>query len=467
MPKNVVLITTDEQCFDSIAFNGNPHVKTPNLDRLASQSINFRHHTSSTPICTPARATLLTGQYARTHGAWHVGYTLSTGAPTLPKTLSAAGYECGLFGKGHFEPEMSNFQGDVPVPYYGFGHVALSEDNLQGPYVEWIRREHPEALAGVLNDSNEGVRFHPLPPPENGQLTANYISETPDELHQTTWITNQTLGFLDDRKADEAPFMVWCSYVDPHHPWNPVKEFFEMYDPSAMPIPDVPDEYDVEPIGYARIPGMTDAEFQRMRAAYYAMVTHLDHHIGRILDALEANGQLEDTIIMFTSDHGDYNGDHGFIRKNWWMYESILRVPMMVRLPDGSRGGTWYEGPTQHEDVVPTLCELLEINGLPHMQGESFLPVLNGDGESAREYSYYERTRGIQRAFGVRKDDMKLMVYPDSRGYWLNDLASDPTEDVNLFGQPDVAGVQQELQNELLDWLMRAEHYYPPKTYKW
>lgn len=394
--------------------------------------------------------------------------------PTLSGILSDAGYTCGLFGKSHLEPELRNFQSDLDPAqsYYGFQEFALSEDNQTGPYLDWILAEHPAYYEAVRNNINEFERDTPLAEPQAGHLDAVYVSQTPDELHQTTWITDQTLDFISSQRDTNKPFFAWCSYVDPHHPWNPVKEFAEMYDPAAMPIPErLADDSDIPPNGYYYRPELSDAGYQQMIAAYYAMVTHLDHHIGRILDQLATQGILENSIIIFTSDHGDYNGENGFIRKGLWMNESILRVPMIVRLPEGLHSGTAYEGHTQHVDIAPTLLDYLDIESDAPMQGISFKSVLEGQAQPVRDYAYYERIAPKSsdkiRNFGIAKGAWKLFFYPNSRGNWLIHTANDPHERINLYGQPEHQAIENELKLALLDWLIGTPHYYPEREYPW
>ncbi|MFX1453706.1 MAG: sulfatase-like hydrolase/transferase, partial [Promethearchaeota archaeon] len=156
---NILLITTDEQRFDTVGYNNNPHIKTPNLDRLAKEGINFVNHTCSSPICTPSRASILTGQYCRTHGAWDVGYTLGKHPKGLARWLSKNGYNCGIFGKAHFEPELSNFVETMNHnrSYYGFSEFQLTEDNLVGEYLKWLKKHHPDHYQNALKLGNEST----------------------------------------------------------------------------------------------------------------------------------------------------------------------------------------------------------------------------------------------------------------------------------------------------------------------
>src|SRR6185437_4191738 len=225
---NVLLIMTDEHRFDAVGCNGNSHVKTPHLDAFAAGAVNFQRHTCSSPICTPARASILTGRYARTHGATLVGSRLDPQTETLATWLSAAGYRCGLFGKSHLEAERTNFNWrDGPLSgYYGFHEAMLSEDNLIGPYMNWIRREHPQWEAEAWLQANEEVQQpsgYGLD--ADGRMRAVRATKLPVELTQSAWITRQTQRFIRENSEKSRPFFAVCSYVPPHHPFTPPEEY--------------------------------------------------------------------------------------------------------------------------------------------------------------------------------------------------------------------------------------------------
>jgi arylsulfatase A-like enzyme len=197
MRHNILLITSDEHRFDAVGCNGNPIMKTPNLDNLANEGLNFQNHTCSAPVCTPARASILTGQYSSTHGAWHVGHTLDRNKPGLAHLLSKEGYRCGFFGKAHFEPELSQFavNMDRSQPYYGFHDFAITEDNPAGDYVEWVQTHFPEYKDSVYQTVHEDMQRPPIPMRESGAFKAVFTSPLPEEAHQTAWIADRTMDF--------------------------------------------------------------------------------------------------------------------------------------------------------------------------------------------------------------------------------------------------------------------------------
>ncbi len=494
---NLLMITTDEQRFDTLGCNNNPYIKTPNLDRLAKEGINFINHTCSSPICTPSRASILTGQYCRTHGAWDVGYTLKH-PKGLAGWLSKNGYECGIFGKAHFEPELSNFVENMnhDEKYYGFSEFKLTEDNLIGEYLNWMKDHHPDHYQNALKLGNESTSApyvdYGQPLRDEGHIKAVFTSELPENLHQTAWISDKTIDFLKEHAGKKKPFFAWCSYVDPHHPWTPPEPFASMYDLKNLPLPQRKEgEEKYLPSFYFYAKNLPDSELQRMCAAYYGMISHIDHHIGRIIKYLEEINQLENTIIIFTSDHGDYNGDHGLIRKAIFMFDNILKVPFLIRLPNKKHARTIYKGNTQHEDIVPSLFEYLNIPIPEELQGESFTSVLsNGVNGKSREYSYFEY---YKYAVGVSKGPWKLIYYPSKnwpwksvpqientkesfqiislpkrgKGFVLTNSEEDSLEYDNRIGDEELIDIESELKEALFKWLLETPLYYPTKPYPW
>jgi arylsulfatase A-like enzyme len=487
---NILIILTDEHRFDGVGFNGNPHIRTPNLDRLASEATNLAGHTCSTPVCTPSRASMMTGRYARSHGAFDVGYTLEppSGADTPPAVstplsfkapppeplpllstcLKRAGFRTGYFGKAHFHPSLDEERAPRPsAPHYDFDTHHTVEDHLEGGYIEFIRREHPEQLDNARKLANEGYQDPPIYS-AGGTLGEVFTSEIPQHLYPTSWITDRTLDFLDAGSGE--PFFAVCSYLDPHHPWTPPEPFASMYRPEDLPVPPrrPEDTRGLKP-GYYYTQDLPDSEYRRMVAAYYSMITLIDHNVGRILDRLERNGQLENTLIVFTSDHGDYNGDHGLIRKNLWLYDVLLRVPCLIRLP-GQTEARRLDGPSQHEDLMPTLLNAVGVDVPTTVQGKSWLANLVDPAlPPPREFAYYEQPRRALTgpSVGVRHGDWKLLHYPESQGFVLADTRRDPMEYVNRSGEPACAAIERRLRDALLQWLLTTPHHRPPKTWVW
>ena len=472
---NILLITTDQQRFDALGCNKNFYIQTPNLDRLAKEGINFQRHTCSTPLCSPARASIFNGMYSRGHGLWENGYSLPTEIPNLATWLSDVGYQCALIGKSHLEPATRALEEkfDHSKPYYGFHEFHITEDNFVGEYLDWIQQEHPKYFEDALNNVVEGARQIPLPDLGYGKLNAVYTSKLPEELHQTHWITDKAIEYIEYQNINDLPFFVWCSYVDPHHPWNPPEPYASMYDPKELPVPfRLPDDNFGRKTSYSYVEGMQDEEYQRMGAAYYGMITHIDYNIGRLIKTLEEKAILDNTIVIFTSDHGDYNGDRGLIRKAEWMYDGLLRVPLLIRLPGGEYSGEIYNFSTQHEDLAPTILEFLKIPIPESIQGISFSNLLNGKKAPVREFAFYEFefyrwTKPGNPDLGVAKDDWKLIFRHGNPNGVLTNTAWDPYETQNLFGKAEFNKIQTELTEALFNWIISTSCYRPERPYLW
>ena len=466
-PRHVLFISTDEQCFDSLGCNGNPLVRTPNLDALAQRGVRFTNHVTSSPICTPARVTWLTGLYPRTHGAWAVGVTFDQSMPTMPGHLAERGYATLLSGKGHFEPELSRRPEQVSThePYYGFTQHHISEDAQFGEYLQWVRQHYPQHYDEVRRVTHEdaNARDAPVPDPGPGRLRGLYPAELPVEVSQTRWIADRTIDFMRDRADDGAPWMAWCSFVQPHHPWNPPRAYMDQYDPAQMPVYEgVDGAHGGATASYNNGRELLDDELQRMQAAYYAMITHIDDEVGRMLAALDESGQSEDTLIVFTSDHGDYNGKRRLIRKNGGAYEAIFRVPMIAAGP-GVSGGRTCEALTQHEDLPRTMLEMLGVDVPDWMGGRSLVPLLRGDDAPVRGYAYFDGPW----VYGVRDARWKLVYDTRDESWALTDLDTDPDEDRNRIDDPACADVRARLERALLQWQLDTPTYALPREGSW
>ncbi len=472
---NILLITTDEQTYDALGAAGNPLVKTPHLDRLASQGVRLARHTCSSPVSTPARASILTGLYTRTHGAWHVGYELDKHRATIAHRLADAGYVTGVFGKVHLEGELTERPARHPVdePYYGFMEHAVSEDDQRGRYFQWVLDNHPQYADEIRRTTHEGspLREGGETYEGDGGFHGLWPTDLPEEVTQTHWIAEHARQFLDRRAADGKPFFAFCSFVQPHHPWNPPKSYMDQYDSTDMPVPDRTDGAHGGPTNrYNDGRKYSDRLLQEAQAAYYAMCTQIDVEVGKLLDRLDRHGMVGDTLVVFTSDHGDYNCRRGMIRKNAGWYESIMRVPTIMRLPGGA-AGTVYEGPTQHEDIVPTMLEFLGLEPQMDISGVSLVPVLRGEDARPREWSFHEFVPrggpGGPATVGISSERWKLIRYPDQRGWVLTDLMSDPEENENLIDTPEGRAAVPTMKDALLEWLATTPQWRQEKEVPW
>lgn len=438
-PPNILWLCTDQQRFDTIRALGNDRIRTPNLDRLAEQGVSFTRAYCQSPVCTPSRASFLTGRYPRTTRCRQNGQQMPEDEILLPKMFADAGYRCGLAGKLHL---ASCSDGKI-------------EKRIDDGYHEFHWSHHPQPDWGDDNAytawlSRKGVTWDELyeNPPSGSAFWQNGI---PAEHHQTTWCAEETIRFLEESR--ERPWFFSFNCFAPHHPFDPPAEFLANYDPAEMPLPKRREgELDTKP-GFQRLdsewahnsPGefhtgaMTDRDRREVCAAYYAMCEHIDHEVGRILDALEQSGQAENTLVIFMSDHGEMLGDHGIYFKGPHFYEEAVRVPLILRLPGVFEGGETREGLVELLDLAPTLLEVAGIEAPPaRLQGHSLTdPDFRRDFVFSEYYNSW--THGDAYGSMIRTEDEKLVVYHGTNQGEYYDLGEDPDEFVNRFADPEKA----------------------------
>lgn len=477
---NVLLICTDQQRFDAVAAAGNPHIQTPNLDRLAAEGVLFENCYVQNPVCSPSRASLMTGRYVPAHGLHANGVDIDPATEVFTKRLADEGYDCGLVGKFH----LGSCQGGRLEPRLddGFRVFRWAHDPYVGSsenaYHRWLRASHPDLYESASRGGD-------------GEHTWDTM---PTEAHYSRWIGNETIDFLTTSREKDKPFFFVANFFDPHHGFGAPKEYLDRYDPSTLPRPvGVEGELADKPAvfeeaskrsyaGHARgFVEYTEDELQETKAAYYAMVTLVDDEVGRILDTLESEGLADDTMVVFTSDHGEMLGDHRLMLKGPFMYDCAVRVPLIVRWPGHLEQGRRPEL-VQWIDLAPTFLELAGIDAPPTLQGASLLPLLTGAeaGDTAwRDWAlcqYRDSGHSYDPPVHVtmlRHDRWKLVVHHGppatarDRTGELYDLEADPTELTNLWSDPDHAPTRAGLQELLLDVLVATEDRSRPRLAHW
>src|SRR5262245_36679323 len=312
---NVLLIYTDQLRWDALGCNGNPDVQTPNLDRLAARGVTFRRHFVQSPVCMPSRVSFLTGRYPSALGITHMGVPAPEDTGTLPCLLKPYGYACANIGKLHFLPHANRDHREVH-PSYGFDVLEVSDE--PGPYEDayraWVRRlapEHLDAISPGLPPLAAAWRRamgveDPVTHPEERFPKRPLAFRAPAHLTHAAFVAERSIDFIGG--ADGAggagahprwggPWLCVASFYSPHSPWIAPQEFLDRYDPASFRLPAFPAEVDARRAG-------TDYDEAGLRAArhgYYAMVSEVDHHVGRLLAALEETGQAEDTVVLVTS----------------------------------------------------------------------------------------------------------------------------------------------------------------------
>lgn len=423
---NILLLHTDQQRFDTIAALGASHMHTPNLDRLAQMGVHFTHAFSSNPVCQPARHDLLTGVSARHHGYYgNTGRPIADyGLATVPRLLTEAGYQTFAVGKMHFTP---------PREHHGFAHMFLmeelptcKEDDAYVQYLEKVGYGHVRCQHGVR------PLFYHTPQP----------SRVPEEHHGAAWIAHKTIDLL--RTERDRPFFLFASWVGPHPPYYVPRRYLDMYRDKPLPPP-FP-----SPSGDRRhcLPSPENPEpgslrMTRLREAYFGAITLIDTQIGRILDELESSGLMENTLIVFMTDHGELLGDRGCYQK-MAPYDSAARIPLIVAGP-GLPRNTPEHCPVTTWDVSTTI---LDAAGLvppekPVWLGRSLLDRATRDPDRT---IVFHNGAGRNRYVAAVGHGCKLVHWFNGGDEELYCLADDPTEVNNLIDAPDFQAVADRLR---------------------
>ncbi|WP_248927179.1 sulfatase [Paenibacillus hamazuiensis] len=485
---NILLITSDQQHWNTIgAFNKEVH--TPNLDRLVREGTTFSRAYCPNPTCTPSRASIITGMYPSQHGAWTLGTKLLEDRHTVGEDFQAAGYRTALVGKAHFQPLKSTdefpsleaypvlqdleFWKTFNGPFYGFDHVELArnhtnEAHVGQHYALWMEQK------GCAN-----WRDYFLPPTGTMDPSLTYKWPIPEEYHYNTWIAERTNALLAGYKESEEPFFMWASFFDPHPEYLVPEPWDTMYDPDALTIPQaVPGEHDQNPPHFAKtqeenpifsdlmetgfgIHGyrshlyyeygtkfrLTDYDKKKLVAVYYGMISMMDKYIGNILDKLDELGLAENTIVVFTTDHGHFYGQHGLQAKGGFHYEDLIRLPFIVRYPGQVPAGQVSGAIQSLVDLAPTFLSFCGIPIPPAMTGVDQRDVWLGRKSQARDHAIcefrHEPTTIHQKTYVDER--YKITVYYNQTYGEIFDLQEDPGELRNLWNDPGYAALKSEL----------------------
>jgi len=441
---NVLLIMTDQQRKDTIGAYGNPVIKTPHLDSLANSGVKCENCYVQHAVCMPSRASIFTGRYPMAHRVRTNGVPLSTREDTLAHVFSQNGYRTGGAGKFHFIPHYP-YRSPLPMmethpePYYGFQEFHLGEDGRSGEHWVWIKRNYPE------HDKT----------PDN---------EIPLKLHNSYWSASHTIDFVRRCAKRGEPFFAFCSFVDPHHSYNPPSPYREMYKKQDMPKPirrpgeleDKPPHLKARAKNHRRI-SQSD-RVAHNRTQYYGEVTFIDDSIGRILKTLDELRIRDDTLIVFISDHGDLLGDHWLYYKGV-AYQHSANVPLIFNWPGHLKAGKVAYGMMQEIDLFPTIMELVGMEAPAGVQGRSQAKVLTtNSGETGYEYVYIEHAGSD---YTLRSKKWRFTYCPGKEYGELYDLEKYPNEFVNLWNNRKLDNVKRELTRRLLDRIVSTRDPLP------
>ena len=495
MGRKILFVTTDQQRYDTIGCNGGRVARTPVVDGLAAQGHRYERAHAQSVVCMPSRSTMLTGQHPSTHGVWMNGVALPIDAPSVAEVLHDAGYRTALVGKPHFEPFLDPFQrfpentfaskGLVGL-HRGFEHFESAAHTPQGQlhYSRWLQANHPEALGMFYPNLDMSLEVNSAGGGETGAPQV-HDNPVPREWYHTDWVADRTISWLNSLNANDDWFC-WMSFPDPHHPWDPPKSELGRINWRDVPLPAAYIEnatrreavLDAKPRHWRAwydgtlvsnfeapasfVPAMLTADQIREINARNAIECELiDEALGRVMGAIAVRGWDADVDVVFTTDHGELQGDFGLMFKGPYHVDALMRLPLVWR-PAPSSGTTpaTVTRPVGLVDLAPTFCQIAGLPAPEWMEGRA-LPVDDTDADN----------RGFERVltewdsvlFGV---DVHLRTITRSGwvcttyqpGYSHNgtegelyDLANDPLQQENRWGDPSLASLRSDLLADLWD----------------
>jgi arylsulfatase A-like enzyme len=520
-PPNFLFIITDQQRADHLGCYGNPTVRTPHIDALARAGFRAEHNYVATPICMPNRATMMTGRMPSVHGVRHNGIELSLDETTFVEMLREAGYHTALVGKAHLQnitgapaqwpPDPRDRQlrdarrrgpgrygqesgptwekdpeHELTLPYYGFEKVDLSirhADEQYGHWRRWLRTQTKDAdrLIGPENAI-------PAPEFELTKCRQAWRTRVPEELYPTSWITERTLDALRECAQRGRPFFIECSYPDPHHPFTPPGEYWSMYAPDDIPLPPsfraghrhLPPHvawlYGQRDTGKAVKHGQalfacSEREAREAIALNYGTISLIDDSVGRLLAELERLGLAADTVVIFTSDHGDFLGDHQLLLKGPIHYTGLVRTPFIWKDP-AMTAPRESSALVQAIDLAPTVLARAGVPAFNGIQGRSLLPLIEGDAQTLRDALVIEE-EGQRTYLGfderVRMRSLvtaqhRISLYDGVPWGELYDRQADPEETINLWDDTGARKLRGELVERLAKAMLAATEESPHPT---
>ena len=528
---NFLFVITDQQRADHLGCYGNQVLKTPNIDALAARGRRFDKFYVANPICMPNRATIMTGRMPTLHGVRHNGIALSQEHTTFVELLQAAGYDTALIGKSHlqnfthqepvFKPAIEPGRAAPPpaladafkhrrdgpdyvserpadwlaeplhqvkLPFYGFDHVELCTwhgDFVEGHYQRWLKAKDPKLLDLWGKEKSHKDPRYSAPQARKPAL--------PAELYPTQYVAERTIAYIEEhkRRAPDRPFFVQCSFPDPHHPFTPPGKYWDMYRPEDMKVSPSfhHPSHDQTPI-LARLHeifrsgkadrewvgayAVTEREGQEIIALTYGMIAFIDDAVGQIVAALRRLGLAEDTIVVFTSDHGDWMTDHGIVQKGAMHYQGLIRVPFIWTDPQAPRPGAAASQLAGTVDIARSILDRAGLSGFHGMQGQKLTGIVAEDAASEHDGMIVEQT--TQRPWAGYARPFRVRSFVDARWritYWsdvewgeLYDLANDPHEVVNLWNEPSARAKKAELAERMLVKTIALQDWAPIQTHE-
>ena len=506
MGRKILFVTTDQQRYDTLGCNGGTLARTPVIDSLAADGIRYERAVPQSVVCMPSRSTMLTGQHPSTHGVWMNGVPLPVDAPSVAAVLRRAGYRTALVGKAHFEPfldpfgkyvenslarrgletdEQPWFDGSTG-PHRGFEHLEFATHGAAGPlhYARWLAANHPEAIGMFYPVLNGALEVNEAGGGDTGAPQAHH-NPIPKEWYHTDWVADRTIGWLDSL-SDDDDWFCWMSFPDPHHPWDPPASEVGRIDwrdvelPAGYPQTAAERErildgkprhwrlwYDGVLVSNYEAPArwvpatLTADQVREVNARNAVECELIDEALGRVMAAVARRGWSDDVDVIFTTDHGELQGDFGLLFKGPYHVDGLMRLPLVWRpAPSAGRTPAVVTRPVGLVDLAPTFCAIAGLTAEPWMQGTS-LPVDDADA-TARGF---ERvlTEWDSELFGVAmhlrtitRDGWVCTVYEpgyvhDGSEGELYSLADDPHQQHNLWDDPAYRPTRDDLVADLTD----------------
>ena len=438
---NILIIHADQHRIDCLGAYGSQDVKTPHIDALASDGVRYDNSFCCFPVCTPSRYSLLSGMYVHDHGGWtnHCGIPAETA--TFPRILRAAGYRTAAVGKMHFTPTYL----DV-----GFQEMHLAEQDGPG---RWDDDYHRYLMQHDLVDRNDledqRSEYRKRAPDEYWQTFGAMVSNLPEEHHPTTWTADRAIEQLN-RWTPDAPALLMVGFIKPHHPFDPPAPWDKMYDPLALTL--LPGwhsqciDHDLQMSrGYFPNADLTEPALRRIMAYYYATISQIDHHVGRMIRLLKDKGLYDNTLIVFTSDHGEYMGHHHMILKSNYLYDPLAKIPLIIKYPNSRDAGQTTDRLVNNIDLAPTLCRAAGCEPAETMHGKDL--AADTDGHDIA----FSETHGGRQVMARTKTHKLILAGPKNANLFF-DLQKDPQEMTNLYEDPACAPIIADLEARLTAW---------------
>jgi arylsulfatase A-like enzyme len=479
---NLLFILTDQQRFDAMSCAGNTVLQTPNMDRIAREGVMFKNAYSANPVCVPARAVLLTGFSSVNTTVESNGDINNEDVPdvlTFDRILKNVGYSAEYYGKWHTPYQFTDCY-DNPVNPVGNNEKV---EHIIRAYQKWLLTKGVEPREPGDGELMSGRNTRPyvpvkldynfkktnIPAEEKAKIKASQSTQygkvdLPPDISYASYNTEQTLDALERMK--DGPFTLTCSFDPPHPPMVIQEPYYSMYPPEGIEVPEnINDPMTYSPYG-RRVRGGEESPYgdpeniQNMRSIYWGMVREIDDKIGMILDKLDELGLADNTLVIFTSDHGEMLGDHGLHSKSMF-YEGAVHVPLLMRFPGEIKAGTVVEEPVSSMDVFPTILDYLEQDA-PERDGISLRPFIEGKPVEHDVIAY--STGSSEPNYMIRSGDLKLMIAGKAQNESIDalyDLKNDPLELRNLLKEQVSAKKNQkqaeELKARLVAWMEKHE----------